>query len=334
MNSTVPVNVIRPAAEPIALVCDSPHSGTCYPQDFDYAIDLQQLRQCEDTLVEQLWDTAPVVGATLVHATFPRSYIDPNRGEGDIDLAMLDGEWERPVAPSQPCLRLGNGLVFSRTPTLQPIYSRRLHASEIERRIEGCWRPYRRALADALAQAATRHGERWHLNLHSMPSNAYERLGLPERPLADIVLGNLHGASCGAAFADFVAEEFRRQGYTVALNDPYAGQDLVRTFGRPAQGQHSLQIEINRSLYLNETTREPRRQFPELRKRIHLVLQAIAGYIREKTAHAGRHLNIMDTACISSASVATAWESLRARRARWPARHSARRRPTRAVPLP
>jgi N-formylglutamate deformylase len=296
MSKTTPVHTVRPTCEPIALVCDSPHSGTYYPQDFDFSIALEQLRKCEDTLVEQLWDTAPLVGATLVHATFPRSYIDPNRSEDDIDVAMLDGEWTGPVAPSQPCLRLGNGLVFSQTPTREPIYARRLHASEIRHRIESCWRPYRRALTDALAQAEARHGGWWHLNLHSMPSNAYERLGLPDKPLADVVLGNLHGASCSAAFADFVAAEFRRQGYTVALNDPYAGQDLVRSLGRPSRGQHSLQVEINRALYLNEKTREPKRQFQELRKRIQLVLQAIAGYIREETAHIERHHNIKDTA--------------------------------------
>jgi N-formylglutamate deformylase len=114
--------------------------------------------------------------------------------------------------------------------------------------------------------------------------------------LADIVLGNLHGACCGAAFADVVAAEFRKQGYTVALNDPYAGQDLVRSLGRPARGQHSLQVEINRALYLNEKTREPRRQFAELHKRIQLVLQAIADYIREETAHPEHHPNVKDTA--------------------------------------
>jgi len=298
MSNSEPVKVIPPADDPIALVCDSPHSGTYYPQDFDFAIELQQLRQCEDTLIEQLWDTAPLVGATLVHATFPRSYIDANRAEDDIDLAMLDGEWNGPVAPSDRCLRLGNGLVFSKTPTLEPIYNRKLHAREIAQRIESCWRPYRRALTDALAGASTRQGGWWHLNLHSMPSNAYARLGLPEKPLADIVLGNLHGASCDAAFVDVVGEAFRRHGYTVALNDPYAGQDLVRSLGRPALGQHSLQVEINRGLYLNEKTREPKRQFPELRKRIHLVLQDIASYIREETIQAERkaQLKVKDTA--------------------------------------
>lgn len=296
MSNTTPVKVIRPAGDPIALVCDSPHSGTYYPQDFDFAIELQQLRQCEDTLVEQLWDAAPLVGATLVHATFPRSYIDTNRAEDDIDLAMLDGEWSGPVAPSDRCLRLGNGLVFSKTPALEPIYNRKLHAREVMHRIESCWRPYRRALADALAGASTRQGGWWHLNLHSMPSNAYARLGLAEKPLADVVLGNLHGASCDAAFANFVGEAFRRHGYTVALNDPYAGQDLVRSFGRPALGRHSLQVEINRALYLDEKTREPKRQFHELRKRLHLVLQAIADYIREETPQAEHKAKLKDPA--------------------------------------
>lgn len=296
MSNTAPVKVLRPTGDPIALVCDSPHSGTWYPQDFDFAIELQQLRQCEDTLVEQLWDAAPLVGATLVHATFPRSYIDANRAEDDIDLAMLDGEWAGPVAPSDRCLRLGNGLVFSKTPTLEPIYNRRLHAREIAQRTESCWRPYRRALTDALAGASTQHGGWWHLNLHSMPSNAYARLGLAEKPLADIVLGNLHGASCGAAFTDCVGQAFRQQGYTVALNDPYAGQDLVRSFGRPALGRHSLQVEIKRSLYLDEKTREPKRQFHELRKRIQLVLQTVAAYVREETLHPGRSTHLKDTA--------------------------------------
>ena len=144
-----------------------------------------------------------------------------------------------------------------------------------------------KALADKMLPTVEHHLD--------MPSNAYARLGLPEKPLADVVLGNLHGASCGAAFVDIVGEAFRRHGYTVALNDPYAGQDLVRTFGRPALGQHSLQIEINRGLYLNETTREPKRQFPELRKRIHLVLQAIADYIREETIEAERKAPLKDT---------------------------------------
>ncbi|MEO8122220.1 MAG: N-formylglutamate amidohydrolase, partial [Rhodoferax sp.] len=132
----LPVLVLPPAAPAIALVCDSPHSGTDYPADFGYAVDTAELRKCEDTHVHWLWDAVPRVGGTLVHATFARSYIDVNRHETDIDLAMLADAWPGEVAPLARTLALGMGLVPSQTPTHQPIYARRLAAQEITHRIE------------------------------------------------------------------------------------------------------------------------------------------------------------------------------------------------------
>ena len=273
--------MVEPLGTPLALVCDSPHSGTDYPADFGHALEMQALRQCEDTHVERLWDAAPRVGATLVQANFPRSYIDPNRAESDIDAAMLDGRWPGVVEPSPRCLEHGNGLVFSQTPEHRAIYARRLGVHELHARIEGYWRPYRQALAQAIDTSRQRHGHCWHLNLHSMPSNAYQRLGLPaDRPLADVVLGDLHGRSCHAQFRDLVADEFRRHGYRVALNDPYAGQDLLRRFGDPAGVCDSLQVEINRALHLDERTRAPGPGFERLRSDIARILEAIAQQLR------------------------------------------------------
>jgi len=273
-----PVQVVLPSQAAIALVCDSPHSGTDYPADFGYAVATAELRQCEDTHVHWLWDAVPRVGGTLVHATFPRSYIDANRHESDIDVTMLADAWPGHAAPTARTLALGNGLVSSHTPTRQAIYARRLPAREITRRIEHYWRPYRHALAQSL-DAAGRQGSRWHLNLHSMPSNAYERLGrVAPGPLADVVLGDLNGQSCSAAFAGLVAGAFRQRGYSVAINDPYAGQDLLREFGAPVHGHDSLQIELNRALYLNEQTRE-------LLPQAHAVRQDIAGVLHEIATH-------------------------------------------------
>lgn len=284
----MPVHVLLPAGDAIALVCDSPHSGTDYPADFGYTVANAELRKCEDTHVHWLWGAVPRVGGTLVHATFPRSYIDPNRHENDIDVAMLCDTWPGGAAPAARTLALGNGLVSSLTPGRHPIYARRLAAREIAHRIEHYWRPYRRLLAQALLEAAAR-GPRWHLNLHSMPSNAYERLGrVAPGPLADVVLGDLHGQSCSAAFTGLVAGAFRRLGYSVALNDPYAGQDLVREFGAPAHGHESLQIELNRAIYLNENTRELLPRAHAVREDIADVLCDIAAYIRSHH-HAPTH---------------------------------------------
>lgn len=276
-----PVQVLRPATDaPIPLVCDSPHSGTDYPPDFGYAVSTADLRKCEDTHVHWLWDAVPRVGGTLVHATFARSYIDPNRHEHDIDPAMLADAWPGNTAPTARTLELGMGLVPSHTPTHQPIYARRLSAQEVAHRITHYWRPYQHALAQAL-EAAAQRGPRWHLNLHSMPSNAYERLGrVAPGPLADVVLGDLNGRSCSSAFTQRVAEAFRRRGYCVAINDPYAGQELLRRFGAPSRGHESLQIEINRAIYLNEQTREPLPHASRVRADITDLLHEMAAHIR------------------------------------------------------
>ena len=276
------VKTEHPSTQAIPLVCDSPHSGTHYPDDFNYAVDFSDLRRCEDTHVEKLWAAVPSVGGTLIHATFPRSYTDTNRTEFDIDVSMMADAWPGRAEPSKRCLELGNGLIFSKTTTLQAIYDRKLSTSEVQHRIHTCWRPYRQALAQALENASQQHGKRWHLNLHSMPSNAYERLGLPQKVLADVVLGDLRGAACSAEFTAFVAQAFRQRGYSVAINDPYVGMDLLTTHGDPENQHHSLQIELNRRLYLNEQTREPLPQFGQVQADLTSLLADLARHVQQQ----------------------------------------------------
>lgn len=273
--------MVLPQTPPIALVCDSPHSGTAYPDDFGHAVALADLRKCEDTLVDALWADVPAVGGTLIHARFPRSYIDANRACTDIDLAMLSEPWPGDVQASERCTTLGNGLVFSKTTTLADIYDRKLGVHEVQRRIDACWTPYRRALSEALRTTQAAFGRVWHLNLHSMPSNAYERLGrVSATPLADVVIGDLQGRSCSPGFARCVADAFGALGYRVSVNDPYAGQDLIREHGRPGIGSESLQIEINRKLYLDEDTREPNARYAQTRDDVSRALRAIAAFVQ------------------------------------------------------
>lgn len=272
-----------PGVRAIPLVCDSPHSGTRYPEDFGHAIERAALRRSEDTHVDALWSAVPQAGGTLLCATFPRSYIDPNRDEADIDLSMIEGEWRRDARPSERCLALGNGLVWRRTPEHREIYRRRLAVAEVEGRIDGCWRPYRDALARQLALCEQAHGGWWHLNLHSMPSNAYERLNLPvQRPLADVVLGDRHGTTCAGEFLQLVKTAFEAAGLSVAVNDPYEGLELVRLSGEPRRRRHSLQIEINRALYMDEATREPSAGFEPLKSCIGAVLAQVAAHVAQR----------------------------------------------------
>lgn len=270
----------------LPLLCDSPHSGVRYPDDFGHALPLADLRSGEDTHIERLWGHAPEVGATLLTAHFPRTYIDPNRQLADLDPAMLSEPWHAPHALSRKT-ELGIGLIWRQVRVGMPIYARKLSAAEVQRRIDLCWKPYHATLQTLSDDVLRRWGRCWHLNLHSMPHNAYQRLGIESpTPLADFVLGDLYGKSCDAEFVQAVKRALETHGFRVAVNDPYEGQELVRLMGDPAAGRHSLQIEINRSLYMDERTREPHAHFDDLRHSLSSVLEEIARYIRAKTGKA------------------------------------------------
>jgi N-formylglutamate deformylase len=128
-----------------------------------------------------------------------------------------------------------------------------------------------------------RFGAVWHLNLHSMPNNAYERLKIQSpHPLADFVLGDRDGSTCEGGLVDLVKTELRGMGYTVARNDPYKGVQLIAQIGRPAERRNSLQIEIRRPLYMDEQTRERNAGFGALQRDLALLTQRVAAYVRQQ----------------------------------------------------
>lgn len=267
----------------IPLVCDSPHSGTTYPDDFRHAVPRATLRAAEDTHVEALWGDAPALGATLVEAHFPRSYLDLNRTLEDIDPALLETPWPTPLSPSEKT-RIGSGLIW-RTVKNQPLYDRLLPVAEVQQRIARCYQPYHQALMAAVEATRERFGAVWHLNLHSMPNNAYERLQIEsDRPLADFVLGDRDGSTCEPAFVDLVADHLRGKGYTVARNDPYKGVQLIANIGRPAERRNSMQIEIRRPIYMDEDSRERNGNFDVVRRDIRGLLVEMANYFRAHPA--------------------------------------------------
>lgn len=279
-----PFSLWTPAAPAIPLVCDSPHSGTHYPADFHHVVDRQRLRAGEDTHVEALWESVPQAGGTLLAAHFPRTYIDANRTEDDLDPELLDGPWPTPLNPGEKT-RLGFGLVWRNVSAGVPIYDRPLPVAAVRQRIEHCYRPYHQALTRCVDEAAERFGGVWHLNLHSMPNNAYERLQIrSERPLADFVLGDRDGTTCDPQFVDLVERELLARGYTVARNDPYKGVQLIARIGQPARNRHSLQIEIRRPLYMDEATRERNAGFARVQADLQGLVQSLAGYIRQRIA--------------------------------------------------
>jgi N-formylglutamate deformylase len=264
----------------LPIVIDSPHSGTVYPADFGYSAPFELLRRGEDLYVDRLYANAPAHGASFVAAHFPRAYIDPNRVLADIDEALLDAPWPGEVATGAKT-KLGIGLIW-RLLGQVPIYQRQLSVAEVQGRIERCWRPYHAALDQAIAEAYTQFGAVWHLNVHSMPDDAYARLGLPVKPLADFVLGDLDGRTCGPEVMVLIEGVLREQGYSVARNDPFKGVEIIARNGRPAEQRHSLQIEIKRSCYADVERHVPNAGFERMQRALDAMLAALATHVRRE----------------------------------------------------
>jgi N-formylglutamate deformylase len=270
-----------PTVEAIPLVLDSPHSGEWYPDDFDHAPPRHVVRQAEDTHVARLWVAAPAMGATLIEARFPRAYIDANRGLADIDAALLGDAWHEPVVPSRKSA-LGIGLVWRLARGGVPMYARVLTSEEVRGRIERCWRPYHAELDAALDARHRAFGGVWHVNCHSMPAVGDALSDDPGRERADFVLGDRDGTTCDPAFTQAVADAARGFGYSVAINDPYKGVELVRKHGRPAENRHSLQVEVKRTLYMDERTLVPNAGYPRLQRDLARLVEILGAFVTQR----------------------------------------------------
>ena len=262
-----------------ALVLDSPHSGVVYPPDFLYTCEISTLRRAEDTHVEKLYDFAPALGVHWIEAHFPRSYLDANRNTIELDVSLLDAPWPGPVATDPRILskvRLGKGLIWRTTDDGIPIYERRLSVQEVQARIEQCWKPYHAAVAQAIDAAHARYGYSIHVNCHSMPAIASSHATeFPGEVHADFVVGDRDGSTASTALSSLVCAHLSALGYNVAYNHPYKGVELVRRYGNPAGQRHSIQLEINRKLYMNEETLAPTPGFDALKAHLRSLVELL-----------------------------------------------------------
>jgi N-formylglutamate deformylase len=265
------------------LVLDSPHSGTFYPADFSYVCELAGLRRAEDTHVEKLYAFAAPLGCSWIEAHFPRSYLDANRNLTEVDPDMIAGMWPEPVEMQDPAVlskrRLGKGLIWRVTDEGEPLYAGPLTVSEVQTRIEQCWKPYHAAVKAAIDAAHARHGYSIHINCHSMPAVAGSHAtDFPGEKHPDFVLGNRDHTTSSEALLLFMAQHLKQLGYSVALNHPYKGVELVRRHSAPSQGRHSVQVEINRGLYMNEQTLELSSGFAPLYENLKSLVLALMAW--------------------------------------------------------
>jgi len=277
-----PFAVLRPPKLKVPLVFNSPHSGRVYPRAFlaSSKLDPLTLRRSEDAYVDELFGFAAALGAPLLHAHFPRAYLDVNREPYELDPVLFrDG---LPHYANTQSVRVVGGLgtiarIVSET---EEIYREPLSVEAALERIHRLYVPYHEALAALLVEAKREFGLAVLIDCHSMPSSTRTDRRTT-RP--DFVLGDRFGTSCGSELTRLAAQALESLGYGVALNKPYAGGYITEHYGRPHKAQHVLQIEINRALYMDESTFEKSRRFEEIRETLESVIRALIPGIPDLT---------------------------------------------------
>ena len=271
--------LILPARRSTGAVFASPHSGRDYGSTLERITPLPDhaIRSSEDAFVDLLWADAPQHGAPLLAARAPRAFIDLNRSPEELDPALVEGA---PRAAQNPRIASGLGVIPRVVAGGRPIRQGKMSMDEAQARIRDWWRPYHGALRQLLDEARTEFGEALLVDCHSMPREAIETPPRGRRP--EVVLGDRFGAAAVPALLEGIESAFVEAGFVVARNAPFAGAYIVQTYGAPARGRHAVQVEIDRSLYMDEATVRPHSGFEELKERLSGVAWRICALMRPR----------------------------------------------------
>lgn len=254
---------------------NSPHSGSDYSPDFlgTTALGPLEIRSSEDAFVDELFATAPGCGAPLMMAKVPRACVDLNRAADDLDPALIVGTARRFLNPR---IAAGLGVIPRVVADGRAIVAGKLPLAEAERRIADYWQPYHHRLRALLAEQRAEFGAAILFDCHSMPHDALASVAGSWGRRPDLVLGDRFGSSCDRWLIDAAAEIFGAAGFVVARNAPFAGGYITQTYGRPDQGLHALQIEIDRALYMDEARIVRRPDFAAVQARVATAITGLA----------------------------------------------------------
>jgi N-formylglutamate amidohydrolase len=270
-----PFEVLRPQELKLPFVFNSPHSGRVYPKTFLDAskLDSMTLRRSEDSYVEELFGFVAELGAPLLYAHFPRSYLDVNREPYELD-PILFREGLPHYANTQSVRVVGGlGTIARIVSEADEIYREPLTIGAALEHINRLYTPYHATLKQLLAEAQAQFGVAVLIDCHSMPSSPMAEQGVG-RP--DFVLGDRFGTSCSPDLIGLASGQLKSLGHLVALNKPYAGGFITEHYGRPHEGIHALQVEVNRALYMNEASFEKSAAFDRLKADLERMVKAIA----------------------------------------------------------
>tara|TARA_R110002049_G_scaffold117332_7_gene270772 strand:+ start:114 stop:1010 length:897 start_codon:yes stop_codon:yes gene_type:complete len=272
---TTAYEVLHPVRDESCVVFASPHSGRDYAWSFlrRSVLDEHAIRSSEDAFVDLLFDCAPDYGATFIKAGAPRAFVDLNRSPDELDPSVIDGV---PRQGHNPRVASGLGVIPRVVANGRAIYRGKMPMHEAELRIEQYWKPYHAMLQKLLDRAHQRHGQAVLLDCHSMPHEAMDGLARTGVRRPDVVLGDRFGAAASGDVVDRIEAAFVAAGFAVTRNAPFAGAYITQAYGRPSRGQHAVQVEIDRALYMNERLVRPNGDFEAVQAVLRQVVAEVA----------------------------------------------------------
>lgn len=245
------VELTAPATPATPVLVEVPHSGLQVPAEVEQEIEATPLAVLRDSdiYVDQLYQRAPDHGATLLVSRVSRYVVDLNRGADEVDSAAVP---RHPRARHIPA----RGVVWRARTDGTPLLRAPLTNDQFARRIELYYEPYHQTLRDVAARMRQEHGHVMILAAHSMPSAGRRVFGGRQVRRADIVPGTRGRSTADGRIIDLVDAHFREAGLSVKHDDPYRGGWTTSSYGAPKRGQHAVQIELNRALYVDERSSE------------------------------------------------------------------------------
>lgn len=268
-----------PQERSTAAVFASPHSGCEYSWEFirESALDEHTIRSSEDAFVDMLYEAAPQFGAPLLTASVPRAFVDLNRSADELDPALIAGARQ---TGHNPRISSGLGVIPRVVANAREIRQGKISMAEAQRRLDDYYHPYHNCLRGLMDDGHAMFGQAVLFDCHSMPHDALSATSYAFDQKPDVVLGDRFGAGAAPELMEQVDKAFRSAGFRTSRNLPFAGAYVVQTYGKPVLGHHAIQIEIDRSLYMNETTIETRPDFEEFRSVLNGIIAQLAEICR------------------------------------------------------
>ena len=272
----------RPKLFDTPIIYNSPHSGRIYNSSFlgHSVLSFNEIRVSEDYYVDQLFQSATENGAFLLEACFPRSFVDVNRSPSELDQKLIA---ELSSTIMSPRTSAGLGVIPRIVGDGIEIYSEKLSLEEVKIRLNSYYYPYHRQLKKLIGHALEHFGTAILLDVHSMPHACLENFSDDKTQLPQIVIGDCFGSSCSPSFSQEVFDIFESEGFKVVRNSPFSGGFITKNYGVSHENVEVIQIEIDRSMYMNEKKLALHAGFFTLRKKLEKIVRSLAHRKREKS---------------------------------------------------